>query len=61
MSPFAAAMLTLLTPHRWWPDRAERVASIRPERLSEHILRDIGLADGRERIAPRGLNDRETF
>jgi hypothetical protein len=49
MSPVAAAVLALITPRRWWSAGVGQAAPLRPDRLSGHLLRDIGLADGRDR------------
>lgn len=49
MSPVAAAVLALITPRRWWSPGVDPAAPLRPDRLSPHLLRDIGLADSRDR------------
>ncbi len=49
MSPILAAVLALIAPHRREPESTYRPARLDPDRLSAHLRRDLGLADGRER------------
>lgn len=49
MSPILAAVLALIAPHRGEPESASRPARLDPDRLSPHLRRDLGLADGRDR------------
>lgn len=48
MSPILAAVLALIAPHRGEPASESRPARLDPDRLSPHLRRDLGLADGRD-------------
>ena len=48
MSPILAAVLALIAPPRSGSTPADRPARLDPDRLSAHLKRDLGLADGRD-------------
>ncbi len=48
MSPILAAVLALIAPHRLPGEPEGRPARLDPDRLSPHLRRDLGLADGRD-------------
>jgi hypothetical protein len=49
MSPILAAVLALIAPHRRGGEPDNRAARLDVGRLSPHLRRDLGLADGRDR------------
>lgn len=49
MSPILATVLALIVPHRSMGEPDGRPARLDPDRLSAHLKRDLGLADGRDR------------
>ena len=49
MSPILAAVLALIAPPRSTGEPAGRPARLDVDRLSPHLKRDLGLADGRDR------------
>jgi hypothetical protein len=58
MSPIFAAVLALVAPYRRGPDPGAHPARLETDRLSAHLRRDIGLADGRERRERDGGRER---
>jgi|GEM_PF-5088740 len=48
MSPIFAAMLALISPRPLAGEPDSRPARLDPDRLSPHLRRDLGLADGRD-------------
>jgi len=58
MSPILAAVLALIAPHRSAPGPDTRPARLDPDRLSPHLQRDLGLADGRDGRDRDGLWER---
>jgi hypothetical protein len=49
MSPLFAAMLALVAPRRGPPEVLGAPSPLDVDRLSDHLRRDLGLADGRDR------------
>ena len=58
MSPILAAVLALIAPHRLTGEPGSRPARLDPDRLSAHLRRDLGLADGRDRREREGGRER---
>lgn len=48
MSPLFAAMLALVSPGRAPPEVLGAPSPLDVDRLSDHLRRDLGLADGRD-------------
>jgi hypothetical protein len=48
MSPILAAVLALIAPPRLTGEPDGRPTRLDPDRLSPHLRRDLGLADGRD-------------
>jgi hypothetical protein len=58
MSPLFAAMLALVSPGRPPPEVLGGPARLDIDRLSDHLRRDLGLADGRDRRDRDGRRER---
>lgn len=57
MSPLFAAVLALVSPQRAPPEILGGPAPLDVDRLSDHLRRDLGLADGRDRRDRDGWRD----